>query len=560
MKYKIFWPLFLIVLIAALLRFGMLSFVPPSLNWDEVSHGWNAYSILKTGHDEWGVSWPVIFRAFGDYKLPVYIYLTAISESIFGLSAFSVRFVSALSGVILVITTFFLTKRLLDDPKKALLASLLVALEPWSLFMSRSALEANLAVCFITAGVYFFVKGITNKLHFLFSALFLGLSLWTYNSARVFVPLLIISLIFIYKHKLLKNYLKHVMPIVTSFFIFTLFFVPMVLQLVNPVGQARYGKVAIVDNGSVAQIEAARLATDLPPLVTRAIYNRPVYFMRKFVENYVKHFSFNFLYTSGGTQYNYSVPNHGLLYAVGLPFFIYGIYSLIKKRDSSSLIILSWLLLSPIASAFTREAPHVLRASVMLPTPMIVTAVGLVEFINMTRKRFNRMNLSPMIFAIFILLIGYEAKIYVQHYITDYRTNYSESWQYGYSQVVEYAKEHYADYDKIIVTKKYGEPHIFFLYFWPWSPSSYATDTNLVRYAQSEWFWVDRFDKFYFVNDWDVPKEEGFGFQLESGTDVSCEEAKCLLVTSPDNHSREWQKVDEVDFLDGGKAFELYEN
>jgi hypothetical protein len=78
-KYLIF-----IVILAAILRFAQITQVPPSLNWDEVSHGYNAYSLIKTGKDEWGVNLPLIFRAYGDYKLPVYIYLTAISEFFFG--------------------------------------------------------------------------------------------------------------------------------------------------------------------------------------------------------------------------------------------------------------------------------------------------------------------------------------------------------------------------------------------------------------------------------------------------------------------------------------------
>src|SRR6185436_14197568 len=89
----------LIVLLAFVLGLVNLASVPPSLNWDEVSHGYNAYSILKTGKDEWGFTLPTIFRAYGDYKLPVYIYLTAISEFFFGLTPLAVRLVSILAGI-----------------------------------------------------------------------------------------------------------------------------------------------------------------------------------------------------------------------------------------------------------------------------------------------------------------------------------------------------------------------------------------------------------------------------------------------------------------------------
>jgi hypothetical protein len=69
--------LLLILAVAALARILFLSSNPPSLNWDEVSHGYNAYSILKTGRDEWGRLFPLSnFRAYGDYPLALNLYLT----------------------------------------------------------------------------------------------------------------------------------------------------------------------------------------------------------------------------------------------------------------------------------------------------------------------------------------------------------------------------------------------------------------------------------------------------------------------------------------------------
>ena len=111
--------LFLLIVVLAIgLRFVVIGKVPPALNWDEISHGYNAYSLLKTGKDEWGVTLPTIFRAYGDYKLPVYIYLTAVSELIFGLNIFSVRLPSILAGVMTVVFTYLLAKKLFDPHRK----------------------------------------------------------------------------------------------------------------------------------------------------------------------------------------------------------------------------------------------------------------------------------------------------------------------------------------------------------------------------------------------------------------------------------------------------------
>jgi len=90
--------LVLILFIAALLRLGNLGGNPPGLTPDEAALGYNAYSILKTGRDEYGQILPVVFKSFGDYKPELYVYLTVPSVAIFGLTEFAVRFPSALSN------------------------------------------------------------------------------------------------------------------------------------------------------------------------------------------------------------------------------------------------------------------------------------------------------------------------------------------------------------------------------------------------------------------------------------------------------------------------------
>src|ERR1035437_2464470 len=88
--------LFIIVVLAGIFRFWGLSNNPPSLYWDEVSQGYNSYSILTTGHDEHNEFFPVArFQAFGDYKAPVYIYLDVPFIALFGETPLGVRFPSA---------------------------------------------------------------------------------------------------------------------------------------------------------------------------------------------------------------------------------------------------------------------------------------------------------------------------------------------------------------------------------------------------------------------------------------------------------------------------------
>ena len=546
-----------ILILGAILRFSWISDIPPSLNWDEISHGYNAYSILKTGKDEWGKSFPIIFKAYGDYKLPVYIYLTSLSEFLFGLNTFAVRLPSTLAGITTVIFAFLLAKKLFNR-KVAVMASLLVAIEPWSLFLSRGAFEANLSLAFILSGVYFFLIGLERNKFLPVSAVLLGLSVWTYNSARVFVPLLSVVLGFLYKKEIFDLWKKDKKRLVFCTLILAFFFIPMFWQLLNPSGQARHGWVAILDEGAITQINEARLVSDLPGTLTRFIHNKPVYFAKSFLTNYFSHFSLDFLFLKGGTHFQFSIPGHGLLYLINLPFFLLGLgILLVKFKKRSFQLIIAWFLLAPVASSLTREAPHVLRSIVFLPMPQIISAVGLVSSFIWIKKRLKGSGIFLIGAYLFILLFQIES--YGQDVALVYREKYSWAWQYGYEEVVFYAKEHYNEYDKIIVTKKYGEPHEFFLFYWPWDPEKFQNDPNLIRFYQSNWYWVDRFDKFYFVNDWDIP-DEGADFKLESGGEFSCVDKECLLVTSPENSPEGWSKLQTINFLDREPAFEVYEN
>ena len=79
--------LFLIVFLGFILRIYQVNQIPPSLSWDEVSIGYNAYSILKTGMDEHGRFLPYdTFVGYGDYKPPLPVYLTVPFVAAFGLN------------------------------------------------------------------------------------------------------------------------------------------------------------------------------------------------------------------------------------------------------------------------------------------------------------------------------------------------------------------------------------------------------------------------------------------------------------------------------------------
>ena len=569
----------LILVIAFFLRIFNVVYDPPSLNWDEVSIGYNAFSVLKTSKDEWGKVFPTIFRAYGDYKLPLYVYLTVPSISLFGLNTFSVRLVSVVAGTISVLFTYLLVKELLslekargmrksDDKTEAVatLSALLVTLEPWSLFLSRPAFEANLALCFFNVGFYFFLKSIRRLQNIVPSIIFFGLTLWTYNSYRIFTPLFVVFLFLIFRNEL-KAFVNNRKYLMQGSILTLLFLLPLIYQFAAGVGVMRYSKVAIIDEGAIGQIINLRDKYNFSPLVERAVFNRPTYFTYNFLKNIFSHFSYKFLFVQGGTNYQFNDPNFGLLYKIDLIFLISGVIFLIKSKDKKTALLLGWLILGTVPSSLMREAPHGLISITMLPAPMIISAFGfvgvfsLIVSLSSKVKSFNTGIICTFFVVLYLLILAKQLLNYQVNYFNSYKSTYSWSWQYGYQEVIQYVAENYNKYDKIIVTKKYGEPHEFFLFYLKWNPLLYQADKNLIRFEQSNWFWVDRFDKFFFVNDWEVPSEEWQPFVLESKKEeIDCREIKCLLITSPGNVPKTWNKLESVQFLDGSGAFEIYDN
>jgi 4-amino-4-deoxy-L-arabinose transferase-like glycosyltransferase len=549
------------VILGSLLRLVLIDFNPPSLNWDEVSHGYNAYSVLKTGSDEWEKLPITNFRAYGDYPASLNLYLTVPFIALMGLNDLAIRLPHALLGILTIISVYFFAFGLTKDRSKSLFASFLVSVSPWYVFTSRFVLQSNLSVFLVIFGMALFFNRERRKIFLPLSLLCLELSMFAYHTTRIFTPILLLLIILIYRKELskyFKGYQKSAKWL--TVFLFGIFFLTLTLIAADPSTRARSKEVFLIDQGALEKIIEKRNLSNFDPLVTRLIYNRPVYFLTEFSKNYIDYFSPTFLFMNGGTQYQFSVPKQGLEYLIYLPFFYFGLYILSKKvirKDKNSLFLLLWFLLSPVVASITKERFAVLRSTTMLPLVEVLITFGFFNFVEFINKKLIE-SYRILIFSAFGVAIFLSVDNYLDVYFNEYRVDYSWSWQYGYKEVVSFVKEKYSGYDKIIISKKYGEPHEFLLFYWPWDPAKYKNDQNLIRFYQSNWYWVDRFDKFYFVNDWDIGEESEF--VLESDFKVDCMRTKCLLVTSPGNYPKDWQKLKEIDFLNGESAFEIYEN
>jgi hypothetical protein len=306
---------------------------------------------------------------------------------------------------------------------------------------------------------------------------------------------------------------------------------------------SRYYWVAIVDDGAINFLNQSRGESQLPGIVTKLVYNRYSYFGYEFLKNYLSHFSPSFLFVRGGDNYQFSVQNMGLMYALEAPFLIYGIWR-IRKYPSAAKLVIPWMLLAPIPAAITRESPHVLRSIFILGSLQILVGLGIVDCVEWLRRKWHLY--QRFSFALIGLLIGLNIWIYFSAYLTQYPNEYSQSWQYGYKQVIEFVKSKPNVNDRpLYFTKKYGEPHIFYLFYTKYDPAKYQSNSSLVRYQQSNWRWVDQLDNVHFINDWEMKEK--------------LKDQHGYVISTPGNYPGIPPVLKKVDFLDGKGAFEVVE-
>lgn len=484
----------IIVLLASVLRFYQLGQNPPSLDWDETAHGYNAYSILKTGRDEYGYKLPLYFRSFDDYKPPIYTYLVVPSVAIFGLNDFAVRFPSAFLGVLAVIFTYLMVFELFKKKEIALLAALFLAISPWHLQFSRVAFETNSATFWSVLGTWAFLRGIRAKnskitVWMSFAALSFGANLFMYHNARVFIPIYCAMLLFLFKDKLISIKKQLIIPaIITVIYLMMLF--PIITSIA---GQLRYKGTTIFADLS-PRYKASELITQDEKAgqltIGKLLHNRRLVYVPILIENYLSHLKPTYLFLTADMDRHHA-PEVGLLYLWDLPFILAGIYFFIRKDFDikSKVIVFWWFLIAPIASSVTWGVPHSLRSEIYLPTFQIFIAIAVYIFYSQAKNK--------VLFAILVsLVLMVNFAFYLHQYYVHMPIEYSKAWLYGRKEAAEFTESIKSDYDRVIVSTKLEQPHEFWLYYTKYDPKKYLADGGTV----SGGFLEDRnkFDKYLF--------------------------------------------------------------
>lgn len=415
-----------IVLLATFLRFYNIRSIPSGLYWDEAVIGYDAWGISIDGVDQWGTSFPLVFKSYGDGKMPLLHYLLAGWFLIFGFDPYAIRYIAGFFGILLVIGIFFLVKKIFTSRALPIISALLVTTSSWAIHFSRFGLEAGVAVTLMVWGIYFLYQS-RSKRDSVLGILLLSLSAYTYHAILVLSPLLLL-LLGIRKWRVL---------------FFGLSLIPLLLAF--------------------AQTDWSRAEQTLFWKNPEYSFN-PVSVTQQVGIRVIQHVSPSFLLQTQQTNLRQVVPGYFILFPVEILFLLVGLAASLQLSRRQKTLLWGWLIVGIIPSVIGDPSPHTIRAFGWMPLLKIIEALGL-----MALWRWRKV--VPVVFLVWYLI---SLVSFWNYYQTHYVQISQADFQSGYAELMQSLKKiGNINHDNFVISPAYGQPYVYTLIYWQISPPDY---------------------------------------------------------------------------------------
>lgn len=535
------WILAGIILLSICLRLPYLSDIPSGFHADEAAYGYNAYSILKTGRDEYGKVLPLIFESFGDSKAAVYSYLTIPCIVVFGLTEFAVRLPSAIFGVLFVYLTYCLVFRLSKSKRLALLTMLLAAISPLGIELSRVQSDPLICIVFFYFALYLWLTWLEKRksVYIVGIALAIVLSFLTYTVTRLFaLPFFMLLAAFYWKtyDRQAKQVFIAVVAVVCC----------AIIMLSVGFAGGRFSQINVFSGRDVQLVldEAIREdgVSQVPARIARFIHNKGTAYGRYMMTNASGYLSSDFLFFQAGQPRRERIPNMGVLFLVDLPFLLIGVYQAFRKKLKYGLLSAAWFLLVPMTlSIISGETPNIHRFFLAVLPIHILVGVGILTVWNACARGKMKILRIGIVLAFVLNLCYFLHQLFIHQ-----PTHFPFYRGYAYKELVSTLQEYNRVYDKIVVTKGNESPYIYILFFGAYDPRSYQ------RSGSHRDLDYQGFDTYTFV-PYDCPSFNGV-----DQMDVSQHKERTLLVRRGNCElGKNDQLVGHVLWRDGSEAFQF---
>jgi len=453
-------------------RLWWLDSAPAGALIDEAHFGYLAKSLLETGQDEHSLSWPLIFKGFGDQKLPANAYLFMPMIKLFGLSVLSIRLQSVIFGTLFIAAVYVLTRQLKFKHHWGLIASLITAISFWPFFLSRFGFESNTALLFFSLGLICLLQLIQrqNKYWAILAGSLMALSWYAYIAYRpVTLAISLVMMGFLLWQKRLNW-----RPAALFLSVFMVLVLPLFSPQANQANTARFEQIGILsDPGLALEINENRTfcAMKLPSQICYLVWNKPVLIVHQLGHNYLTVFSPQFLSTVGEGQEFLSLKHFGQLSLFLYPFFLIGLVALLRKSkllqlsDEHRLQLLSGLFLSPLPNILV-GMPQKVRLSPFLPFLIITITAGLYFTFQLAKKYLPKQVLISAL-SIFLLIVCLDSATQLIEFYSVHTTKHEYYYQ-SYVQdifaaVAEYQKER--PQTEVVIKPFFSDPLMFYAFY-----------------------------------------------------------------------------------------------
>lgn len=460
---KEFLILTLIVFIGGVLRLYKLDKIPSGFYVDEAAIGYNAYSLLLTGKDEYGKSFPVFLRSYGLVSPPLYTYLTVIPIKVFGLSIYSVRVLSSISGIMSIVFVYLILKKLkiFRNNYVAYIGTFLFAVSPWSIFFSRGAFEANFAFLLILVVVYFLLLCEEQLIYLVPAAAVASISTHAYQAERLIVYVLLggFVLMLVLRKKIKSFFVKEV---ICALIVFLLIQAPQLFLLLTPSFGSR--AVGLFYKSAILR-DSIRISHFLPDIVVI-----PLAFLREFLSQFTSYFSPRNLFWEGDSDLQRSLPALSVFYSWMIAPYLIGFYLFLKSlKEVKYQFVLLMLVSFVLPAALTGDPFSTLRSQPLLLPLLVIICLGIDFFI-------QKLSAFPLV-MIGVTLIFISAIYFWRSYFVLLPSERATIWGYGYNQLADEIKKR--PEEKFIVDESRSKPsYIELLFFLKYPPAEFHKIIN----------------------------------------------------------------------------------
>jgi 4-amino-4-deoxy-L-arabinose transferase-like glycosyltransferase len=506
--------LVLITLLGGILRLYNLGSIPIAITGDEAAIGYNAYALLTTLHDEHGQFMPLIFKSFGDFKSPGFVYQLVPFIYFLGLTEFAIRLPVAIAGVLMIPLVYLISIKMYRNKGVGLLAALFVAISMWGIVFSRGGWEAGMGLFFTTLGIYLFLLGFEKRYLIVLSLLSFGVGYYTYHAEKVTVPILVIALFVLFRKKINPTR-KFILVLTITVLVFIL---PALIQLTNFSGQSRirgslttdyffnptqkviYDKTNYLVNESTSSGQTAVLHPNIILGLSEALSR---------VYAYISPAN---LFVYGDPVGRHGVEGFGVLYNYDFILILIAIYFFVRKeKDKYDYFIMIWLISGLLPALVTSAPMHAIRSLLALPAFYIFEGWGVFQFFKYIKNRNYKVYIVSWL--IFFCLVLLELVRFSQSYFIYTPIIRAEWWQYGYEEMVQTVMQNQDRFDKVVVESPvfYGNPYMALLFHQKFDPNLYnqtvkREDDYANKVVPVFSFYKYEFREIYWPNDRGVRK------------------------------------------------------